>query len=72
MQELSKALQEALGKQYTIEREMGGGGMSRVFLARDHQLARQVVVKVLHPHLARDPEVPRHLCLRPSSRHPPL
>lgn len=52
MQDLPVALQEALGSQYTIEREMGGGGMSRVFLARDHQLARQVVVKVLPPSLA--------------------
>jgi serine/threonine protein kinase len=52
VQDLATALQEALGTQYTIEKEMGGAGMSRVFLARDHQLARQVVVKVLPPTLA--------------------
>ena len=32
-------LQSALGSAYTIERELGGGGMSRVFLAEDTRLA---------------------------------
>jgi eukaryotic-like serine/threonine-protein kinase len=32
---------------YTIERELGGGGMSRVFLAREVALARRVAIKVL-------------------------
>ncbi|MEP6780639.1 MAG: serine/threonine-protein kinase, partial [Gemmatimonadaceae bacterium] len=50
--DLAKALQDELGSAYTIERELGGGGMSRVFVARDHKLARQVVVKVLPPTLA--------------------
>ncbi|MEP6763487.1 MAG: serine/threonine-protein kinase [Gemmatimonadaceae bacterium] len=50
--DLAQALQEELGSSYTIERELGGGGMSRVFVARDHKLARQVVVKVLPPTLA--------------------
>ena len=45
-------LQAALGDIYTIERELGGGGMSRVFLAREHALGRTVVVKVLLPVLA--------------------
>jgi tRNA A-37 threonylcarbamoyl transferase component Bud32/tetratricopeptide (TPR) repeat protein len=41
-----------LGAAYTIERELGGGGMSRVFVARDLALGRPVVIKVLHPELA--------------------
>jgi hypothetical protein len=42
-------LQAALGTAYRIERELGGGGMSRVFVARDLALDRDVVVKVLPP-----------------------
>src|SRR4051794_33992144 len=39
---------------YTVERELGGGGMSRVFVAQDTRLGRRIVVKVLHPDLAAD------------------
>ena len=49
---LHDALQRSLGGAYTLERELGGGGMSRVFLALDARLGRRVVVKVLHPELA--------------------
>ncbi len=45
-------LQLTLGTAYTLERELGGGGMSRVFLAHDTTLERNVVVKVLSPELA--------------------
>src|ERR671915_484393 len=45
-------VQQSLGSAYTLERELGGGGMSRVFVARDHALGRKVVVKVLPPELA--------------------
>ena len=45
-------LQTALGTAYTLERELGGGGMSRVFVAREEALGRDVVVKVLAPELA--------------------
>src|SRR4030095_12514502 len=51
-QELGTYLQSALGDTYTIERELGGGGMSRVFLAREQALGRAVVLKVLRPVLA--------------------
>jgi serine/threonine-protein kinase len=37
-----------LGPSMTIERELGGGGMSRVFLAHDASLDRRIVIKVLH------------------------
>lgn len=39
---------------YTVERELGGGGMSRVFVAEDTRLGRRIVVKVLRPDLAAD------------------
>ncbi|MDB4890546.1 MAG: protein kinase [Gemmatimonadetes bacterium] len=45
-------LQTALGAAYVIERELGGGGMSRVFLAEETRLGRKVVVKLLSPELA--------------------
>jgi serine/threonine protein kinase len=45
-------LQTSLGPAYTLDRELGGGGMSRVFVARDEALGREVVVKVLAPELA--------------------
>ena len=44
-------LQGTLGSAYTVERELGGGGMSRVFVATDTRLGRRVVVKVLAPDL---------------------
>src|SRR5512143_4050265 len=44
-------LQATLGAAYTIERELGGGGMARVFLAEETRLGRRVVVKLLSPEL---------------------
>jgi len=45
-------LQRALGTQYRIDRELGGGGMSRVFVAEETALGRMVVVKLLPPEMA--------------------
>jgi serine/threonine-protein kinase len=45
-------LQSTLTGAYRVERELGGGGMSRVFLAEERALSRRVVVKVLAPDLA--------------------
>jgi len=45
--ELREQLQHTLGNAYTLERELGGGGMSRVFVAEEVALGRKVVVKVL-------------------------
>jgi eukaryotic-like serine/threonine-protein kinase len=39
---------------YRIERELGHGGMSVVYLARDEELHRPVAIKVLAPHLLED------------------
>ena len=47
MSDLRIQLQATLGDGYTLARELGGGGMSRVFVARDNALGREVVVKVL-------------------------
>ena len=40
-------LQAAIGPAYTLERELGGGGMSRVFVAEEVALHRKVAIKVL-------------------------
>ena len=56
---LQEQLQESLGTAYRIERELGGGGMSRVFVALDTTLGRRVVVKVLLPELAAGVSVER-------------
>ncbi|MEP6508968.1 MAG: protein kinase [Gemmatimonadales bacterium] len=45
-------LQTSVGTAYTIQRELGGGGMSRVFLARDEALGRDIVIKVLPREMA--------------------
>src|SRR2546428_248501 len=49
MADLREQLQSTLGDAYTLERELGGGGMSRVFLAEEKALGRKIVVKLL-PH----------------------
>ncbi len=51
MNDLLERLQGAVGDAYRIERELGGGGMSRVFLATESSLNRQVVIKLLAPEL---------------------
>ena len=45
-------LNAVLGDRYTVERELGRGGMASVWLARDRRLERAVAIKVLHPELA--------------------
>ena len=52
MPDFADHLQEALGTNYKLDRELIGGGMSRVFVAVDSVLGRRVVVKVLPPELA--------------------
>ena len=47
LSDLLSRLQSVLGDTYQIERELGGGGMSRVFLAQETRLGRYVVIKVL-------------------------
>ena len=52
MTDLREQLQSTLGDSFSIERELGGGGMSRVFVARDLALGRDIVVKVIAPESA--------------------
>jgi eukaryotic-like serine/threonine-protein kinase len=52
MSELRDQVQASLGAAYMVERELGGGGMSRVFVAYDETLGRSVVLKILPPDLA--------------------
>ena len=47
MTDVREQIATTLGAMYTIERELGGAGMSRVFVAEERALGRQVVVKVL-------------------------
>ncbi len=59
MTDLRDTLQQSLGSAYTIERELGGGGMSRTYVAEETALHRRVVVKVLSPDLAAGVSVDR-------------
>jgi tRNA A-37 threonylcarbamoyl transferase component Bud32 len=51
------ALQAALAGEYSLDRELGRGGMGVVYLAREVRLARPVAIKVLPPELARRAEL---------------
>ena len=51
MNDIRSRLEQALGATHTFERELGGGGMSRTYLALENALQRRVVIKVLAPEL---------------------
>jgi serine/threonine-protein kinase len=71
--DLREQLQGTLGAAYVLERELGGGGMSRVFLAEDRSLERLIVVKVLLPELAAGMSVDRfrrEILLSAKLQHP--
>jgi tetratricopeptide (TPR) repeat protein len=73
MSELQTRLQEALKSTYRLEKELGGGGMSRVFLAEELALGRKVVIKVLPPDMAAGVNVERfrrEIQLAASLQHP--
>src|SRR5689334_17565089 len=52
-------LESALAGRFRIERELGGGGMSRVFVAEELALGRRVVIKVLPDEIAHSVSVER-------------
>ena len=73
MTPLLDQVQRTLGTGYTVERELGGGGMSRVFVAHDTALGRRVVVKVLPPELAASVSIDRfrrEIMLAAGLQHP--
>jgi len=70
---LRDQLQETLGDAYTVEEELGGGGMSTVCLAHDRALDRKVVIKVLPRHFAAGVNVERfkrEILLAAGLQHP--
>jgi serine/threonine protein kinase len=50
--ELREQVQANVGAAYTVERELGGGGMSRVFVLHDATVDQSIVLKILPPELA--------------------
>jgi eukaryotic-like serine/threonine-protein kinase len=73
MVELLDRIQAALGSAYRMERELGGGGMSRVFLAEEAALTRKVVIKVLPPEFSAGLNIDRfrrEIQLAASLQHP--
>jgi len=71
--DLREVLQHSLGAGYRLSRELGGGGMSKVFVADDPAVGRRVVVKVLSPDLAAGVNVDRfkrEIQLAASLHHP--
>ena len=52
MSDALERLKSALAERYTIQEELGAGGMATVYLAHDLKHERKVAVKVLRPELA--------------------
>ena len=52
MADVLERLKAALSDRYTIERELGSGGMATVYLAHDMKHDRQVALKVMPPELS--------------------
>ena len=46
------ALRQGLAPHYTVEREVGAGGMARVYLAQERHPPRQVAIKVMNPEVS--------------------
>ena len=71
--ELGLNLRDALSGTYTLERELVGAGMSRVFVGHDNALGRRIVVKVLPPEMAASVRIERfrrEIQLAASLTHP--
>jgi serine/threonine-protein kinase len=50
---------QTIGGRYRIDTWIDQGGMSTVYKATDPNLKRSVAIKIIHPHLSRDPEFVR-------------
>ena len=73
MDDLTARLQRAFADTHDFERELGGGGMSRTYLATERALQRQVVIKVLAPELLAGVSVgrfKREVLLAAALQHP--
>jgi eukaryotic-like serine/threonine-protein kinase len=71
--ELRDQLQGTLGAAYSLDHELGGGGMSRIFAATETAFGRSVVVKVLPPDLVGSSNMERfrrEIRLAASLQHP--
>ncbi len=68
MADLEARLQAAVGDAYRIEKELGGGGISRLFLATEASLHRQVVIKLLPPEFASEVSAARSVAGRLRTR----
>lgn len=74
MTDLAERLQAVLGEEYKVTGELSAGGMSRVFVAHQAALEREIVVKVLPPDLAAGVNIERfrreiHLAARLQHPH---
>ncbi len=52
MPDIIEAVRAGLAPHYTVEREIGAGGMARVFLAAERLPPRQVAIKVMNPDIS--------------------
>ena len=52
---MSNLVGTTLSSRYEIVEIIARGGMATVYLAKDLRLAREVAVKIIHPHLSEDP-----------------
>jgi serine/threonine-protein kinase len=52
---MSNLVGTTLSSRYEITEIIARGGMATVYLAKDLRLAREVAVKIIHPHLSEDP-----------------
>ena len=52
MNDVANRLREVLGNRYSIQGEIGAGGMATVYAAQDLRHRRQVAIKVLRPDIA--------------------
>nr|MBP9706658.1 serine/threonine protein kinase [Oligoflexales bacterium] len=52
-----------LDNRYQLENRIGSGGMASVYMAMDLKLKRKVAVKILHEHMAKNPEIKKRFQL---------
>ena len=66
-------LQSAVAGRYSLEKELGRGGMGIVFLARDVALERLVAIKLLPPSMAKQAGLRERVLRgeRPGGKTPP-